>query len=275
MNVSDIVAAVLILGGSVALDLPAGALRIVFWVTLGLVAALEWQASEFSQRTGIAAEASRGNAGALAFTDVLPLASPKIMRKAPAWLLDPLGPGGDRRFQPGVVRQRRPLGRGDPTVQLGHALAARGAGVVLLDNADRVAALTNLLQREAPGAPIAVRLLSDQMSATIVQELIGIVRDQVGPVANFRQVAVVAPTMIVDVRYATANNFTGTPLPGYGMPVLLLRREAALALACGQLAWQVWRVDLDDPADCLDKFRSNTVFGWLMLAAILLGRLSA
>lgn len=50
---------------------------------------------------------------------------------------------------------------------------------------------------------------------------------------------------------------------------------AALALACGQLAWQAWRVDLDDPADCLDKFRSNTVFGWLMLAAILAGRLSA
>ena len=43
-------------------------------------------------RSGIAAEASRGNAGALAFTDVLPLASPKIIRKAPSWLLDPLGP---------------------------------------------------------------------------------------------------------------------------------------------------------------------------------------
>ena len=50
---------------------------------------------------------------------------------------------------------------------------------------------------------------------------------------------------------------------------------AALALACGQLAWQAWRVALDDSADCLDKFRSNTVFGWLMLAAILAGRLSA
>jgi 4-hydroxybenzoate polyprenyltransferase len=50
---------------------------------------------------------------------------------------------------------------------------------------------------------------------------------------------------------------------------------AALALAAAQLAWQAWRVELDDPADCLDKFRSNTLFGWLMLAAILLGRLSA
>ena len=36
--------------------------------------------------------ASFGNAGAFAFSDVMPLASPGIMRKAPAWLLDPLGP---------------------------------------------------------------------------------------------------------------------------------------------------------------------------------------
>lgn len=43
-------------------------------------------------REGVAAQASRGNAGALAFSDVLPLASPGILRKAPRWLLDPLGP---------------------------------------------------------------------------------------------------------------------------------------------------------------------------------------
>lgn len=43
-------------------------------------------------REGVAAEASQGNAGAFAFTDVLPLASPGIMRNAPKWLLDPLGP---------------------------------------------------------------------------------------------------------------------------------------------------------------------------------------
>jgi D-amino-acid dehydrogenase len=40
-------------------------------------------------RQGVAAEASGGNAGALAFSDVLPLASPGILRKAPRWLLDP------------------------------------------------------------------------------------------------------------------------------------------------------------------------------------------
>jgi D-amino-acid dehydrogenase len=43
-------------------------------------------------RKGIAAETSRGNAGAFAYTDIEPLATPGIMRKAPKWLLDPLGP---------------------------------------------------------------------------------------------------------------------------------------------------------------------------------------
>lgn len=43
--------------------------------------------------------------------------------------------------------------------------------------------------------------------------------------------AVVAPGILREVRYSTANNFTGAPLPGYGRPMVLLRREAAEALA--------------------------------------------
>lgn len=43
-------------------------------------------------RQGPAAGASAGNAGAFAFTDILPLASPGILRQAPRWLLDPVGP---------------------------------------------------------------------------------------------------------------------------------------------------------------------------------------
>lgn len=43
-------------------------------------------------REGIAAGASQGNAGAYAFSDIQPLASPGIVRQAPRWLLDPLGP---------------------------------------------------------------------------------------------------------------------------------------------------------------------------------------
>lgn len=38
-------------------------------------------------------------------------------------------------------------------------------------------------------------------------------------------------TIQVDARYATANNFTGAPLPGYDAARALLRREVAAALA--------------------------------------------
>jgi D-alanyl-D-alanine dipeptidase len=38
------------------------------------------------------------------------------------------------------------------------------------------------------------------------------------------------PTIQTDLRYATANNFTGASLPGYEAPRALLRREAAAAL---------------------------------------------
>lgn len=63
---------------------------------VGLSAALAAQARGLSvvviDREGPAAGASAGNAAAFAFTDILPLASPGILRKAPKWLLDPLGP---------------------------------------------------------------------------------------------------------------------------------------------------------------------------------------
>lgn len=49
---------------------------------------------------------------------------------------------------------------------------------------------------------------------------------------------------------------------------------ASLAAAAGQLAWQVVKTDIDDSADCLAKFKSNRVFGWLLLAAIVAGRLA-
>ena len=34
-------------------------------------------------------------------------------------------------------------------------------------------------------------------------------------------------------------------------------------------------MDIDDAPDCLAKFRSNRVFGWILLAAIALDRLVA
>jgi zinc D-Ala-D-Ala dipeptidase len=39
------------------------------------------------------------------------------------------------------------------------------------------------------------------------------------------------PSIQTDLRYATANNFTGAPLPGYEAPRALLRPEAAAALS--------------------------------------------
>ena len=44
------------------------------------------------EKTGLGAGPSRGNAGAFAFSDIEPLASPGLLRKAPRWLLDPTGP---------------------------------------------------------------------------------------------------------------------------------------------------------------------------------------
>ena len=43
-------------------------------------------------RTGICEETSSGNAAALAFSDVLPLAQKGMIRNVPKWLADPLGP---------------------------------------------------------------------------------------------------------------------------------------------------------------------------------------
>jgi D-alanyl-D-alanine dipeptidase len=44
-------------------------------------------------------------------------------------------------------------------------------------------------------------------------------------------VRAVEPTILVEARYATADNFTGAPLPGYEAGRALVRREAGAALA--------------------------------------------
>ena len=56
---------------------------------------------------------------------------------------------------------------------------------------------------------------------------------------------------------------------GLGWPFAIA--VASVGLHC---AWQSASVDPDDPADCLDKFKSNRLVGWLLLAGIVLaGRL--
>lgn len=63
---------------------------------VGISTALELQSRGLRvrvlDRVGVAAEASQRNAGAFAFSDIIPLATPGIMRRAPKWLLDPMGP---------------------------------------------------------------------------------------------------------------------------------------------------------------------------------------
>ncbi|MEP3920686.1 FAD-dependent oxidoreductase [Ascidiaceihabitans sp.] len=63
---------------------------------IGISIALEIQARgrqvHVIDALGVCAGASQGNAGAFAFSDVLPLATPRIIRQAPYWLLNPMGP---------------------------------------------------------------------------------------------------------------------------------------------------------------------------------------
>jgi 4-hydroxybenzoate polyprenyltransferase len=42
----------------------------------------------------------------------------------------------------------------------------------------------------------------------------------------------------------------------------------ALAVVAVQLAWQVATLDIDDPANCLHRFRSNCLVGWIFFAAL-------
>jgi D-amino-acid dehydrogenase len=63
---------------------------------VGLAAAQKLQAAgrrvTLIERRGVAQGASFGNAGALAFSDILPLAASGKIRQVPRWLMDPLGP---------------------------------------------------------------------------------------------------------------------------------------------------------------------------------------
>jgi len=50
---------------------------------------------------------------------------------------------------------------------------------------------------------------------------------------------------------------------------------AGLAAGTIQLMWQVWNVDINDPIDCLAKFKSNRLFAWIILTGIYSSRLFA
>jgi 4-hydroxybenzoate polyprenyltransferase len=63
------------------------------------------------------------------------------------------------------------------------------------------------------------------------------------------------------VRWGAAGAAAGLGVAFWGL----------LGAAAAQFAWQAARVDIDDPTDCLRKFRSNRVVGWLMFAGIIVG----
>ena len=54
------------------------------------------------------------------------------------------------------------------------------------------------------------------------------------PPAGFTDLAIAVPGIVLDIRYATANNFTGAPLPGYARAGAWMRDAAAAALARAQ-----------------------------------------
>ena len=55
-------------------------------------------------------------------------------------------------------------------------------------------------------------------------------------------------------------------LAGMGWPFWI-----GLTAGAAQLVWQVQDIDLDNAKDCLAKFKSNRLFGWLLLAGIIGG----
>ncbi len=70
-------------------------------------------------REGPAAGASAGNAGILAYPEILPLASPGLLTQVPRWLVDPLGPLSVRpsyalRAAPWLLRFLRASGPARP-----------------------------------------------------------------------------------------------------------------------------------------------------------------
>jgi len=94
--------------------------------------------------------------------------------------------------------------------------------------------------------------------------------------------------MIVGVR-STALKFGDNTLPWltafFGLTIVFLAASGwlgglawpyffALAVVTAHFAWQTMTVDLNDPKDCLAKFRSNRHVGLLIFIGIVIGRLS-
>ncbi len=89
----------------------------------------------------------------------------------------------------------------------------------------------------------------------------------VGVKSTALKLGVTTKPWLVGFSVATVLLFA-VALVGLGWPAWI-----ALALVACHLAWQIVAVDLDDPADCLAKFRSNRWIGWIFLVGIIVGPL--
>ncbi len=75
------------------------------------------------------------------------------------------------------------------------------------------------------------------------------------------------PALFVFYAAALALWIAASAAAGVAWPIWV-----AMVLIAGHLAWQAARVDIDDPADCLAKFRSNRAVGWIFLIGITTAR---
>ncbi len=124
---------------------------------IGMSAALELQRRGLSvrliERDGGGQGASRGNAGAFAFSDIEPLAAPGIMKRAPKWLLDPLGPLSvppryALRIAPWLLRFWRASSRDQHAKSLAAQAALMGLSKTALEAQVAVTGAEPLLRRE-------------------------------------------------------------------------------------------------------------------------------
>jgi D-alanyl-D-alanine dipeptidase len=79
------------------------------------------------------------------------------------------------------------------------------------------------------------------------------------PPGGFVRLRDVEPSIAQDMRYATANNFTGKPVPGYGAAECILKREAAEALKRAQKEAQAKGLSLK-VYDCYRPARAVRAF---------------
>lgn len=108
---------------------------------------------------------------------------------------------------------------------------------------------------------IAARLLAAVLAASAATVVPAHAQEPTAP-ADFVSLQDVDPTILLDIRYATAHNFTGDPVDGYRAPVCILTRPAADALRRAQQEFVAQGYSLK-VYDCYRPQRAvNDFVGW-------------